>query len=164
MKTIKDILSTLNEADSQEEEGLVELLEDVRELYAEETGDTSFKNYDVGLQILESVADQLSEDAQDVIGAQLYETFFADEEGEDEEGEDEEGEEDMEESMKVVKKVKKTAAEKMKAHKEYTADKSKLKARNKKWRKSAAGKKWADRYRKFKDTHKTKKGQRIKTV
>jgi hypothetical protein len=163
MKTIKDILGTINEA--EESEGLKEILQDVRELYAEETGDTSFANYDVGLQIIESISSELSEDAQDVIGAQLYETFFADAaDAEEESDEEESDEEDIEEGMKVVKKIKKTSAEKREAHQDYTKHKSALKQKGKKWRKSAAGKKWAVKYSKFKATHKISKGKRISTT
>lgn len=161
MKTIKEILTKLNE--QSEGEGLTDLLEDVRQLYIEETGDDDFAQYDVGLQILEQYADEFPEDLQDQIGADLYEAFFADEAEGEEEG-DEEDDDELEEGMKVVKKIKKKAAEKREAHKEYMQDKSQIKMKNKKWRRSAAGKKWAAKYAKFKATHNVKKGQRVSTV
>jgi hypothetical protein len=151
---MKKFITMLSEA--AEESALSDLLGQIWDDYVEETGDEEGESYDVGLGILTTYADEIPSAVANKIAEDLAEIFGFDESEDDEE--------DMDEGLKIVKKKKKTSAEKMKAHKEYMGDKSKLKIQAKKWRKSAAGKKWAAKYSKFKQTHKIKKGQRISTT
>jgi len=75
-KNMKSFVKILNELKSEESVGLSEVLEDIFDMYVEETGDTDGEEYDIGLSILSEYADRLPEDVASEIAETLQELYF----------------------------------------------------------------------------------------
>jgi hypothetical protein len=103
MKTIKQILTEMEEVKSLEE-----VLDDVWNLYVEETGDEEGAEYDFGLELIEKYAADFPDDIAQQIAEEIEEFFFSEDTDEDdedgEEGDEEDGEEDDENLDEAVSK------------------------------------------------------------